>query len=116
MIDPNLVVREFESRDAEIARLRDDVARLTRERDEARALYRAAIGDTGDKFLVRDDEETVERVAHALWTHDEWSPKTLVEADKSNILKVRAGALIYRDKAQTVLAALRSPKKEPTNA
>lgn len=52
-------------------------------------------------------EDAEERVAQTMWTHDEWSPPTLAEADASNLAKVRAGAMIYRDRARAVLAALR---------
>lgn len=53
--------------------------------------------------LLSGAEETV---AQAMWTHDEWTPKTLAEADVNNDIEIRAGAAIYRDRARAVISAL----------
>ena len=65
-------------------------------------------------FVVADDEETFEAVAQALMTQDEWNPKTLAELDASNNARLRAAAMIYRDRTRAVLSTLmeRSQRRE----
>ena len=105
--DVNALAAEALARGEEVDAALDSIKRIladqTEERAEASAL-RAEVARLRAEAIPEDAEEIA---AQAMWTHDEWGPPTLAEADASNLAKVRAGAMIYRDRARAVLAALR---------
>lgn len=77
--------------------------------DEQVTKLRAALLPPG-AIVVEDSPETVERVAQALMTQDEWNPKTLSELDDSNRSCHQAAAMRFRAEANAVLAALRESR------
>lgn len=94
-----------QERDAALARAEKaeaEVARLTAERraDELAVKLDGAI-------VVRDDDETRDRIAQALMTRAAWSPETLSELVNSNQSCLQLAAMRLRADADAVLAALR---------
>ena len=79
-----------------------EVGRLTAERraDELAVKLDGTI-------VVRDDDETRDRIAQALMTRRAWNPKTLSELEKSNQSNLQLAAMSLREDADDVLAALR---------
>lgn len=94
-------------------RMRAEAGKLERERNASIAVCEGLSRTQGcppmppGAIVVRDDDETRDRIAQALMTQDAWNPKTLRELDNSNQSSLQLAAMSLREDAAAVLAALR---------